>query len=93
MIVVKQDSVVLFMEYIEGGDLGSFINKNGPLSERQARDILSSIIETLLYCHRNQTVHRDLKPENIMLVEKESLEKIKLIDFGIAGQRRLFNSE
>jgi serine/threonine-protein kinase len=36
----------------------------------------------LEYIHRNGVVHRDLKPENVM-VDPE--DRIKLIDFGIAG--------
>jgi serine/threonine protein kinase len=38
----------------------------------------------MLYCHQNNLIHRDLKLENILLVNSEE-NRIKIIDFGIAG--------
>jgi serine/threonine protein kinase len=42
----------------------------------------------MLYCHQNNLIHRDLKLENILLVNSEE-QKIKIIDFGIAGAMNL----
>ena len=42
------------------------------------------ILISLYFLRENSIVHCDLKPENILLKEKDNLQSIKLIDFGIA---------
>jgi serine/threonine-protein kinase HSL1 (negative regulator of Swe1 kinase) len=71
------------MEYIEGGELFSYMSEQGALPEIQVVHIFRQIIAALLYCHRIQIHHRDLKPENILL-DRESMQ-IKLVDFGMAA--------
>lgn len=71
------------MEYVEGGDLFSYIREYGALPEIHVVVIFRQIIAALLYCHRFNIHHRDLKPENI-LVDRETLN-IKLVDFGMAA--------
>jgi serine/threonine protein kinase len=44
------------------------------------------------YCHHNNLIHRDLKLENILLVNSEE-QKIKIIDFGIAGAINFMTQE
>jgi serine/threonine-protein kinase len=51
-------------------------------AERAIR-ITMGILDALDYIHKNGVVHRDLKPENIML---DPMDRVKLIDFGIASQ-------
>src|SRR5580692_9522898 len=48
----------------------------------RAIHITLGICEALDYIHSKGVVHRDLKPENIMV---DSEDRVKLIDFGIAG--------
>jgi serine/threonine protein kinase len=79
----SQTSVYLVLEYVDGGELFSFIEKRGHLSEQEANLIIRQLLEALRFLHTDQRiVHRDLKPENILLV-KGSLQ-IKIIDFGFA---------
>ena len=36
------------------------------------------------YCHSLNIIHRDLKPENILFGTKDSVDNMKIIDFGTA---------
>lgn len=73
----------LIMEYVEGGELFSYIGENGGIEEIQVVHIFRQIIAALWYCHRLNIFHRDLKPENILL-DRDTMT-IKLVDFGMAA--------
>src|SRR5208337_3047772 len=62
--------------------LREIINDEGKLSAERAVHIALQLCDALDYIHGQGVVHRDLKPENIMI---DADDKIKLIDFGIAG--------
>ena len=72
------------MEYLEGGELLHDLQKNKLYDENKAREIFIQIISAIDYCHKQKIIHRDLKLENILKVNNES-NKIKIVDFGIAG--------
>ena len=72
----------IVMEWIDGEDLGHFLERNGRLSIEVTDRILTGICDALAYIHRKQVIHRDLKPENIM-VTFNGLHP-KLIDFGLS---------
>jgi serine/threonine protein kinase len=71
----------LAMEYAEHGDLGTWLAKKGPQSERFVRREIAAILNALDALHRGQALHRDLTPFNVFVCENEEL---KLGDFGIA---------
>ncbi|XP_045598572.1 serine/threonine-protein kinase Nek4-like isoform X5 [Procambarus clarkii] len=75
----------LLMEYCDGGDLHSRIQKQKvtgvPFSEHQIRDWTYKITSALQYLHQRHVLHRDLKPMNIFLTKAGGL---KLGDFGLA---------
>ena len=71
----------LAMEYAEHGDLGAWLARNGPQSERVVRREIAAILRALDALHRGQALHRDLTPFNVFVCENEQL---KLGDFGIA---------
>lgn len=71
----------LVMEFAEHGDLGAWLDANGPQSERYVRQEIAGILETLDVLHRGQALHRDLTPFNVFVCEDH---RLKLGDFGIA---------
>jgi serine/threonine-protein kinase len=71
------------MEWVEGRLLRKALGEAGKFPPERAIKIAVAVADTLDYIHRNGVVHRDLKPENIMI---DAEDRIKLIDFGIAGK-------
>jgi eukaryotic-like serine/threonine-protein kinase len=74
----------MVMEWVEGRLLRQIINEQKKFPPERAAALLVQILDALEYIHNHGVVHRDLKPENIM-VDPE--DRIKLIDFGIAGMQ------
>ncbi|KRW98473.1 Protein kinase-like domain [Pseudocohnilembus persalinus] len=80
----NMETVVLVMEYLEGGELLKYLIKKGRLSEQVAREFFVQILDAVSYCHNEKLIHRDLKPENIILSQKGT-NQIKIVDFGISS--------
>ena len=74
--------VYMVMEWVEGKPLRMFLNEQRKLSPDRAVSITLQICDALEYIHSYGVIHRDLKPENIII---DANDKVKLIDFGIAG--------
>jgi serine/threonine-protein kinase len=75
----------LVMEYLEGENLGSMLQRAGPLGIEAACGVMEPVLLALQAAHQKGIIHRDLKPDNIFLVHRESESpKVKLIDFGIS---------
>lgn len=75
----------LVLDFIEGEDLDSFIEREGPLEPEAAGEIFCQVLEGLDYAHRQGIVHRDIKPSNIMLLEDHNGELlVKIVDFGLS---------
>jgi hydroxyisourate hydrolase len=78
-------SVYFVMEYLEGIELGSVIEREGAVDVARALRIASQICRALAAAHAQGIVHRDLKPENIFLVTRDgAADVVKVLDFGIA---------
>jgi serine/threonine-protein kinase len=75
--------IYMVMEWVEGRLLRKALGEAGKFPQERAIKIAVAVADALDYIHRNGVVHRDLKPENIMI---DGEDRIKLIDFGIAGQ-------
>jgi serine/threonine-protein kinase len=74
--------VYMVMEWVEGKLLRQILIEQKKLPIERAIRITLGICEALEYIHSKGVVHRDLKPENIMV---DANDRVKLIDFGIAG--------
>ena len=70
----------IIMEYINGGNLFSYVKKRRKLSEKVAKFLFRQIILGIKHIHSNLIVHRDIKLENILI---DMNNNIKICDFGI----------
>ena len=78
-------SVYFVMEYLEGVELGSVIEREGALDVARGLKIAGQICRALSAAHREGIIHRDLKPENIFLITRDgTADVVKVLDFGIA---------
>jgi serine/threonine protein kinase len=75
--------IYMVMEWVDGRLLRQIIHDQKKLPPDRARKIARNVCEALDHIHSRGVSHRDLKPENIMVDDED---RIKLIDFGIAGQ-------
>ena len=72
----------LVLEHIPGQDLRTtMVERDGPLSVREAVHAVRGALEALAYAHAHDIVHRDIKPENIMVTPDK---QVKVTDFGLA---------
>jgi len=78
----EPSSHYMVMEWIDGRGLRQILTDEKRLGLERSVRLALGICEALDYIHSQGVVHRDLKPENIMV---DAEDRIKLIDFGIAG--------
>lgn len=71
----------IVMELIDGITLRQFLDQEGPLSPRDAVDVVAGVADALQTAHEAGIVHRDVKPANILLCDDR---RVMVTDFGIA---------
>jgi len=87
---VEPDGLLFIaLEFVEGPDLATIIQEQGPLPATRIANILSQILAALTVSHEAGIVHRDIKPENILIQQRvdergQSVDFVKVCDFGIA---------
>ena len=75
-----EEYMLIIMEYINGGNLFSFVKKRRKLSEKMAKFLFRQIILGIQHIHSKNVVHRDIKLENILI---DFDNNVKICDFGI----------
>ncbi|MBQ9059370.1 MAG: protein kinase [Atopobiaceae bacterium] len=78
--------LVVVCEWVEGQSLAEHVEKNGPLTQAEACDVVRELCAAVDVLHRHDIVHRDISPTNVIVTEKGP----RLIDLGIA---RVHDSE
>lgn len=82
--------VHLVVEFSEEGSLASYVNRNGPIGEQQARVILAQIVSALQYLHSEKRIlHQNIRAENVRLDRNKN---IRLSEFGFSSVANSTNS-
>ena len=68
------------MGFVEGQSLSHRLAE-GPLSAREAAELIRRVSEAIEYAHQRGVIHRDLKPANILL---DANKNPRITDFGLA---------
>ena len=82
----ESGSLYLIMEYMDGGDLYTFIdahrNLNIHIDEEKLWNIYEQCLRGLVYLHKMGLIHRDIKPANLLMNSKG---EIKFSDFNVSA--------
>lgn len=82
------NEVILVLDFIDGLNLQSYVEKEGALNIDFAVSLFEGIASGISHAHANSIIHRDIKPSNIMLAKTTENKIIpKLVDFGISKMR------
>lgn len=64
--------------------MSDMVKELSGLTEIETRNIIMQVALAMQVCHNKGVIHRDLKLENV-LFDSPARNKIKIVDFGIAG--------
>jgi len=79
----SEDKLYLLLDFINGGELFHYIQKEKRFSEIRAKFYSAEIALVISYLHVQGIIYRDLKPENILL---DGEGHICLTDFGLCKE-------
>lgn len=78
-------SPYIVMEFLQGDDLSTHLERQGPLPVEEAIDYVMQACEGLADAHKAGIIHRDLKPANLFLTTRsDGSPCVKILDFGIS---------
>jgi serine/threonine protein kinase len=75
------DGCLLVMEFVEGQDLGSYVEDNGRISIATGLAIVEQAAQALKAASDKAIIHRDIKPSNLMMSRGGH---VKVSDLGLA---------
>ena len=82
-VIDTEEALFIVMEYVSGGDLSTYLEAKGRLTEGEARGLFRQLVSALQHCHQRGVVHRDLKLGNLLL---DANNNVKISDFGLSNQ-------
>ncbi len=83
--ITEAGTFYFVMELLDGIDLETLVDRDGPLPPARARYLLRQVCDSLQEAHEKNLVHRDVKPANILSCRLGgSYDFVKVLDFGLA---------
>lgn len=76
----NNDHLEIITELIDGDRLDHYIQRHGPLSEKEGLSLFNQLLDCLKEAHSKNILHKDIKPSNILITEKNAY----LIDWGVS---------
>ncbi|KAH9264948.1 hypothetical protein BASA83_011539 [Batrachochytrium salamandrivorans] len=82
--IILEEEYIVVMEYVGEGwaTLYSYMDDNGRPGIVDAREIIKTILDAVLFLRQQGVMHDDLHDENVMYNEQTG--KVKLLDFGMS---------
>ncbi len=74
----------LVMDYFDGENLESYVEKHGLLPSVDMMAVASQVADALRAAHARGILHRDVKPANVLVQREGASWRVMLIDFGLA---------
>lgn len=82
--VAQDGSLYYVMELLDGCDLGSLVERFGPLPAERVVYLLLQLCHSLGEAHALGLVHRDVKPANVFICRNgRDVDVVKVLDFGL----------
>ncbi|BAQ65951.1 bifunctional serine/threonine-protein kinase/formylglycine-generating enzyme family protein [Geminocystis sp. NIES-3709] len=81
-VFLENNRAYMIMDYLEGMDLATYVDRKGKLSTDSALKLITKIGSALNILHQNRCIHQDIKPQNIII--DQNTEEPILTDYGLA---------
>jgi serine/threonine-protein kinase len=92
--MASDGSFYYVMELLEGFDLGTMVDRFGPLPPERAIQLLQQVCHSLAEAHEHGLIHRDIKPANIFVCPYgRDPDFVKVLDFGLVKVPTKSNSD
>jgi serine/threonine protein kinase len=80
---LRDGTPYIVMEHVRGRSLSCLI-ADEPIEVARAIALVRQILAVLAATHRDGVVHADVKSDNFIIEERDGVERVKLVDFGLA---------
>jgi serine/threonine protein kinase len=71
------------MEYFPEGDLHTYLRDHPPLSEDEAKEVITQVLRGLSIMHKRNIAHRDIKPPVWDPAQQEIMRRSSFLTWGL----------